>query len=359
MSKSYIQVLPARHGDALILHCSKGEDKGIVVIDGGPYANPRFNPFLKEIEDHLPIDLMVLTHFDDDHLVGIKKFIEHHHKDNPFPVKRLWANCAKHTSLDLSENLSSNKASTMADVLMDISQKSKLDWDSYRLNGFVDNTISFADIEVINPRADIFLRFIVKYKEKYYHICQEENLSNKKEKKSDFNIDMRELANRPKTAGNPGDPSDLINMVSVGLIIICDSFSLLSLGDAFPQEIYLSLTERGYNKKNKLHVDFVKMPHHGSAENISNELLDIIDCDNFIITTDGSKGYKHPHREALANVLCHPERDYNRTVHFYFNYPLEKIINNRREDLFNTNLDRNLNFECHEPEETNRILILP
>jgi glyoxylase-like metal-dependent hydrolase (beta-lactamase superfamily II) len=68
--------MPARHGDALILHCSKNGNRGIIAIDGGPYPNPRFNPFIKEIEKHLPIDLMVATHFDDDHLVGIKRFIE-------------------------------------------------------------------------------------------------------------------------------------------------------------------------------------------------------------------------------------------------------------------------------------------
>lgn len=351
--------MSARHGDALILHCSKGEDEGTIVIDGGPFANPRFNPFLTEIESHLPIDLMVVTHFDDDHLVGIKRFVENHRNDNLFPVKRIWANCAKHISFDLSEKLSSKKASKLADVLLEISQKTQLDWENYRLNGFVDESILFADIEIINPHKDVFEHFITSYKEEYDCGYTEENLSNKKDKEPDINVDMHELANRPKTPGNIENPSELINMVSVSMLICSDAFSLLALGDSFPQEIYASLVERGYNKMNKLHVDYMKMPHHGSAENISNELLDIIDCDNFIITTDGSKGYKHPHREALANVLCHPERDYSRTVHFYFNYPLETIEKNREGALFNAKLDNNLNFECHEPQETDRFFILP
>lgn len=359
IQKSYIQVLPARHGDALILHCSKGGNRGVIVIDGGPYANPRFNPFIREIENCLPVDLMILTHFDDDHLIGIKTFVENHRDDVPFPIKKMWANCAKHVSFDLSENLSSNKASKMADILCTISKKSQLDWEAYRLNGFVDDTITFADIEVVNPRKDIFERFIANYKEKYDCGSSEENLSNTKKMESNINVDMHELAKRDKILGNPDKPSELINMVSLSVMIRCDVFSILALGDCFPKEIYLSLIERGYSKENKLQVDFIKMSHHGSAENISNELLDIIDCDNFIITTDGGKGYKHPHREALANVLCHPERDYNRTVHFYFNYPLKTIVDNREEDLFNSELDKCLNFECHEPKETDRFLILP
>ena len=70
--ESYIQVLQANHGDALILHCNKSDKRGVIVIDGGPSPNPRFNPFVKEVENCLPIDLMILTHFDDDHIVGIK-----------------------------------------------------------------------------------------------------------------------------------------------------------------------------------------------------------------------------------------------------------------------------------------------
>ena len=359
MKQSYIQVLQAKHGDALILYCSKNENRGVIVIDGGPSPNPHFNPFISEIENCLPIDLMILTHFDDDHLIGIKKFIERHQHDAPFPVKRIWANCAKHVDFDTSENLSSNKASKMADVLCAISQRTQLDWETYRLNGFVDNTITFADIEVINPRIDIFEYFIKHYKEEHNFGNSEENLSNNKKANSDINKDMHELAKREKSFGNPYKPSELVNMVSLSMIIRCDAFSLLALGDSFSQEIYLSLIERGYNKENKLQVDFVKMSHHGSAENISNDLLDIIDCDKFIITTDGSKGYKHPHREALANVLCHQERDYDRTIHFYFNYSLKVIIDNRGEDLFNTELDKYLNFKCYEPKETDRFIILP
>lgn len=365
MEGSFIQVLQAKHGDALILRCNKGDNYGVIVIDGGPNSKSKYNSFIEEVEKYLPIDLMVVTHFDDDHLVGIKSFIEKHHTDNPFPVNRIWANCAKHVNFDLTGNLSSNKASKMADVLYGISKTNSLDWEKYRLNSFVsntikveDDTINFADIDIINPRSDLFDLFINEYKDKY--ICDEieENLSASVAGISDLSISMQKLAARKKVPGNPKKPSELINMVSLSLIIRCDAFSLLALGDSYPKEIYESLIERGYNKDNKLHVDYVKMPHHGSAENISNELLDIIDCYNYIITTDGGKGYKHPHREALANVLCHPERDYKRTINFYFNYPLETIETNRGENLFNFELDVNLNFECYGPEKTDRFITL-
>ena len=51
--ESYIQVLQANHGDALILHCNKSDKRGVIVIDGGPSPNPRFNPFIKKICERL------------------------------------------------------------------------------------------------------------------------------------------------------------------------------------------------------------------------------------------------------------------------------------------------------------------
>lgn len=340
-----IHIMPASHGEAMILECSKCDKRGVIVIDGGPYVNPIRNPFLAEVEQHLPIDLMVMTHFDDDHLVGIKKFVENHIEDNPFPVKRLWTNCAKHLPFDISENLSSAKASTMADALEKISKVSPLKWDFYVLNKFMDDTIDFADIDVINPRADLLEKFIKEYKAEYAKETGEDNLSEKGNGVKDIDIPMPELSKRPKTPGNPDKYSELANMVSISMIIRCDNFSMLALGDSFPQEIYLSLIERGYSKENKLKVDYVKMPHHGSAQNISNDLLDIIDCDKYIISTNGGNGYRHPHREALANVLCHPERDYGRTVYFYFSHDLGLIENNRNEKLFNEALDKGLNYD--------------
>lgn len=340
-----IQILPAAHGEAIILHCSKGDKKGVIVIDGGPYVTAKNNAFIVEVEKNLPIDLMVMTHFDDDHLVGIKKFIEVHRNDNPFPVKRLWTNCAKHISFDLSENFSSAKASTMADVLLKISENSDVKWNFYVLDGFNDETIDFADIDVINPRVDLLDKFLKEYKAEYAKESLTDNLSSSSEAIRDIDISMQELAKRPKTPGNPNKYSELANMVSISMIIRCDEFSMLTLGDSFPQEIYQSLIERGYSKENKLKVDYVKMPHHGSAENISNELLDIIDCDKYLISTNGGRGYRHPHREALANVLCHAERKNNHTAYFYFNYDLDLIQANRNEDLFNKELDKDLNYD--------------
>lgn len=75
---SYIQVLPARYGDAFIIHCVHGENKGILVVDGGPYTNPRINPIVSELQKIVQIDLIVLTHHDSNHFKGLLHYFKCH-----------------------------------------------------------------------------------------------------------------------------------------------------------------------------------------------------------------------------------------------------------------------------------------
>lgn len=350
MSSSYIEMLPALHGDSFFLYCMKGEEKGIIVVDGGPSTNSVHNPFINEVEKLPQIDLMIMTHHDDDHLIGIKDYITKHKKDIPFPVKKLWVNCARNMDFSMSNDLSASKASKLADALIEINKVSEVSWMDRVVEGYDTSDIIFADIDVLNPSADLLECFICRYEEKA--CIKEVNMSSNKRYQDvpEIDIEMPKLSKRKKTEPCLKEYEQLANAVSMAFIVRCDDFSLLMLGDTFPRSIVASLEKRGYNKDKKLKVDFVKVAHHGSHNNISNDLLDMIDCDNYIIPTNGGKGSaRHPERETLANIICHPERDYNRCVHIHFNYPLRQI-QSRGNILINEKLDKNLNFEIHEPE---------
>ena len=125
--QSTIHFLPAEHGDAFILHCYKGDNEGYVVVDGGPDCLRSYN-FISKQFDHIPhIDLMVLTHHDDDHIGGILRYIKAHKDDKPFPMKKIWANCARVKDFKEGLNLSTHQASKLADVLMEIGKKTGLE----------------------------------------------------------------------------------------------------------------------------------------------------------------------------------------------------------------------------------------
>ena len=76
-----LEVRRARKGDCLLLHFGPSDDPGLIMIDGGPKKvyKPHLKPRLEEIktarglsdEDSLPVDLLMVSHVDDDHIQGI------------------------------------------------------------------------------------------------------------------------------------------------------------------------------------------------------------------------------------------------------------------------------------------------
>lgn len=99
-------------------------------------------------------------------------------------------------------------------------------------------------------------------------------------------------------------------------------------------------------KKKKLVVDYVKVSHHGSVHNSSGSLYDIIDCDNYLISTDSGRGYHHPDREAVATIVCHKQRNFDRKVHIFLNYPDYKYCSNNN-GFANQGEEEKYNFEIH------------
>lgn len=349
MNQSVLTFLPALYGDAFIIHCYNGDNEGYIIVDGGPNRNPILNPFISEVEKIGYIDLMIMTHQDDDHLVGIQNYIERHKDDEPFPVGRLWVNTARFVDMPEGHNLSASKANSMADILRKMENANKIRWTESVIAGFDTSDITFADIEVVAPSAKTLGLFFDSYEALLTQGGVEPamNLSASKRIDEDRNIDLQTLSEREKKKPNPNNYANLANMASIAFIVRCDGLSALMLGDSFPEEVESYLREKGYSEGNKLVVDFVKVSHHGSRNNISNTLLDIIDCVNYIIPTNGGvKRTYHPDRETLANILCHEGRDKSQTVNFFFNYPLAKI-EERVGTLFNDD-DIKLNYLIYD-----------
>lgn len=349
MSELYF--LPAQHGDALFLHCQQGKEEGWIIVDGGPNGNAKFNPFIKFIEAIPSLDLMILTHQDDDHLMGIRAYIKKHKNDNPFPVERLWVNCARHIDFPEGGDLSAPHASNLADVLGEIAKEQPLKWLDYITEGFRDDTIKFADIDILNPSQEMLERFIQLYEAKagVPAAPQGSDLDAQRSDK-DYAVSLDELAKREKEKPSERNYQHMANMVSIAFIVKCDGMSGLMLGDSFPDQIIEALKRRGFSKENKLKVDFVKVAHHGSRSNTSNELLDMIDCQNYLISTNGGAAQSyHPDREAMSNIICHEGRDRSKTVHLYFNYKLAEIEVRKHFKLFHEVEAEAYNFVIHEP----------
>src|SRR5687767_1910909 len=103
-----LEPLQAHEGDCLLLHWGTVANPHLAVIDGGPTSvyEDHLRPRLEEIRANrnlarLAIDLVMVSHVDNDHVVGIMKFFRtlKAEIDNQvgagsrhFSVKRLWHN---------------------------------------------------------------------------------------------------------------------------------------------------------------------------------------------------------------------------------------------------------------------------
>lgn len=61
---------------------------------------------------------------------------------------------------------------------------------------------------------------------------------------------------------------------------------IMFLGDSAPIIVKDKLLSIGYSSEKPIKVDLIKLTHHGSKFNICNELIEMIDCDNFIISSN-------------------------------------------------------------------------
>jgi hypothetical protein len=100
-----------------------------------------------------------------------------------------------------------------------------------------------------------------------------------------------------------GDDRAVANGSSLAFIIEYEGRACLFSGDAHPRVLASSLRhlteERGIKR---LSLDAVKLPHHGSMSNIDDGLLSLIDCSQWLVSTNGAN-FDHPD-QAIARFIA-------------------------------------------------------
>ena len=113
------------------------------------------------------------------------------------------------------------------------------------------------------------------------------------------------------------DPS-AANGSSIAFLLERGERSVLLTGDAVPSALLPSI--RRLNKARKqttLTVDAVKLPHHGSKNNVSTDLVELLRSPRWLVSTNGSK-HDHPDLAAMARVV---RANQGRGIRLGFNYP--------------------------------------
>lgn len=354
---SKIHFLPVRYGDCFVIECDKDGHHGIVVVDGGPKGGGA-KLTAKLLEVGTP-DLMMLTHYDDDHIKGLLQYFERCNETGRMPAREVWGNCISYVDTKEDSNpmispMDARQGVTLAMWLEGFAKRYGLVYRDHLVEGMTFD-YPYASFEVVSPTEKWRELAIGKQEKEIPNVKRpvvkmavaEKAMPLDKLEAATPLAPMEELAKKTPGAPKPSIDAHVANASSIAVILCTGDLSMLLLGDSFPQTVEAYLRSQGYSEDHPLKVDFVKVSHHGSEHNTSNELLDIIQCDHFLISTNGEQ-FGHPHRDSIAHILCHPQRDRSRKVHLYFNTDLATIETKGKRKFIEAGEAERYNFEVHE-----------
>jgi beta-lactamase superfamily II metal-dependent hydrolase/tetratricopeptide (TPR) repeat protein len=313
-----IEMLPARHGDCIWVQYGNPPATHRMVIDGGPgdtYPLALGERLTSLPEDDRRFDLLVITHIDTDHIDGGLRAI----RERNVHFDDIWFNGWKHLTdtdrgpqqgaiLDaLLDGRTWNAAFAGAPIVVG-DQMSSL--PTARLPGDALVTILSPGPTQLEALQSTWAATLKKN-----HITPgsaEEALRLLDERDPEY-APLERGAKRKRVFGNDHSPA---NGSSIAFLFEWDALSCLFAGDAHAPVLVDSLrrllAERG---DERLKLDVFKLSHHGSMSNITDELLGLVDCDRFLVSTNGDT-YHHPDAETIELIGRH--RNTRPTV--YFNY---------------------------------------
>lgn len=361
-----LTIYPANNGDSFLLEI---KDK-IILIDGGyvdtykNYIKPKLFELSKE---NKKISHLIITHIDNDHISGIIKFIEENKKDSIIGINNIWHNSFRHVNCiednlifkgkplsgliinysikeekkTIERNISAVQGSTLASLI----HKYQYSWNSE----FNQNAVSIDNELEIKISEDIYIKILspnnnkLKDLKKYWKkelfkkgFSSNSELSDFNEEAFEYIVSLekekRRLQKKNVSSSTSFNIEDFLNESfieddtatngsSISFIIEYKNTKLLFLADSHPSVIIESLKKHYKQEEFPLQFELIKISHHGSKNNTSVELLNYIDSDKFVFSTNGLI-HNHPDNETIARIVC---RKTKFTRNLYFNYNLDSI----------------------------------
>lgn len=365
-----LDVLRAHKGDCLIVHYGTKEDPHLIMIDGGPndtfkpHLRPRIETIrdargLKAKKEPLPVDLMMVSHVDDDHIHGIldltKELITAQMDSKPqlLQVLSFWHNSFENIIGDTPEQLTASiqkqfpTAATSGElpndatidaghedeetivsslkVLASIEQgaqlRSNVEKLNFELNPEFDGELVLAEKNGKPLDMDNGLKFTV-----IGPMVPE--LKQLHKKHQEWLKQLKKKGMTPEEALSAYVDKSVPNLSSIVVLAEADGKRMLLTGDARGDKILEGLELVGLIKKGgKIQVDVLKVPHHGSANNLDTDFFERITADHYVFSGDGQHG--NPERESLQMLL---DARGGAKYKIHLTYPVKDIDVERKAD---------------------------
>ena len=317
-----IEMLPAAHGDSLWIEYGSADKVHRVLIDGGPA--PTYEAGLRRRIADLPEDkrifeLMVVTHIDADHIDGSLILLQQQELDKlKIDIKELWFN--GWGQLPKTEGAPEVYAPLQGEFLgglITVDPKLKGSWNRHFHNQavFVPQSGPLTEVKLdggakltlLGPTDAELKRLRARWASAIRDFSP-----------GDVNEALRRLRERreyrpPSTPAvyavrQYGDDRTPANGSSISFIFEYEGIKILLPGDAHATTLAASLKRLADQQSlTKLRFDAVKLPHHGSMNNVNDAWLELVDCEKWLISTNGAV-FNHPDKETAELIARHCQK---------------------------------------------------
>ena len=307
-----LRVVQAEYGDCLILEYGSEEKPRHILIDGGP-ADIYQQHLRGELEGVSSrggkLDLAVLSHVDMDHVVGLLDLTSELREqredetDELIQITSIWHNAFGDTiGLDndteerlgalLSASAAASESMTVASAaFLGIGEGLQLRRDARLLDIPINpetagEPVTVGDEATSQTLGNLTLRVIGP---------TEANLANLREEWQTWLTNHADdiASGDPQLAANADKSAP--NLSSIVLLAEAEGKRILLTGDARGDHIIQGLDQAGLlDEQGRMHVDILKLPHHGSDRNITLRYLRKISADRYVISANGRHGNPDP-----------------------------------------------------------------
>jgi len=327
-----VKFLKVNNGDSIHLSYIENHKNINIVIDSGSrkdYTEEEKRPprrllsgeFKKLVDDlkvkNEIIDLLIITHVDNDHIGGLLKWLESSEFDK-LMIGKIWFNSGELINEYFKTNyendnrrkldiFSSKKTSIKDGVTLEEKIKEHDIWDRKIIKSgdtleasiYIEEELG-AKFTILSPSEKELKILLNKWEE-------EASSSIKTSFPLNAKVSLKELMNDNKKYND----SSMQNGSSIAFILEIKDKSFLFLADCFHQTILDSIKRLGIDS---LDVDLVKISHHGSQNNTNDDLLQSINTNKYVVSTDGLH-HKHPNKLTFAKIIKN-----NLNAEIYLNY---------------------------------------
>lgn len=295
----------ARHGDAFLVRWGEG----VMLVDGGPSGvyeaslRDALLTRLPRLPDGTPyLDIVMLSHVDDDHAAGIVRLLAEIRRarddqlPDPLKVRRLWFNAVEELVDVVDPDLTA-----AVQPLLDGAMSEQSVAASYTQGRAVRDRAAALGLSGNQPfESPLVCRVAADVSGLAVTVVAPDRAA------------MDALAGRWRAARSRQDPAVLAasyadrsipNLSSIVVHLEHHGRTALLTGDARGDRILGGLEESGLLAEGAvLHVDLLKLPHHGSNKNMEPGFFERVVADHYVISADGIK-HRHPSEATLAALV--------------------------------------------------------